>query len=168
VKSFKEYWKEKGSLISARRKARYRNDSDYRAKIREYQKAAYRKRRGDKPVRGVARILGDRVTVNKVVYITVPVGKDFRRVRAYSTSQVAKRLNITRPWLLKLEAQGVIPPPANYKDANRLYTEDELQAILETAREVAKMNEWVFNWKYSCFPERLKDKWGKLINGVKP
>lgn len=163
VKTFKEYWLEQGGKINEKRKKRYQDDEEYRKGVREQQKDAYRDKKQGRPQRGATRVFGDRNRPVRTRFLVIRG----QRIRVYSTTEVASKLNITRPWLLKLEKNGIIPAPSHF-NGMRLYTQDEVDALLDSMREVAKTEKWTssYRWANTNLPELIRERWKRLKNGV--
>jgi excisionase family DNA binding protein len=61
---------------------------------------------------------------------------DVKGTRYLSATEIAKRIGVSRQTLWRWRNQGKIPAGRRYRDRQILFTEDELQQILDFANRV--------------------------------
>lgn len=134
--SFKEWYDRNAPVLNARRKDRYRNDPDYRDKVRKWndesrQKKKDEERQGLPPdVRCVKDVHGNAYWVTDTLI-------DETKGIYYSGKALAKLLACTMTTLARWERSGVIAEPnCQTVRGDRMYTLAEMTAAKEAASKV--------------------------------
>ncbi len=112
--SFHNWYDENADEYNAQRRARYKKDKEYRARVQAYT----RRYRSENPRR--ARLDDGSVTI---------MNATGQMVRAFRTGGAASRLGVTSERIRNLEKQGYIPVAIMGDAKARLYTEKQITLV---------------------------------------
>lgn len=131
---FAKYYADNKDKILSRRRERYKEDPEYREKIKARAREAKRKllaKRREERAKNK-----DKITP---IWFQIQYGGKEIPVKMYTTGQVAKKLGRTTQTIRIWEKNGLIPE-ATYRTAahDRLYTELQLNLLIEAYRKAVK------------------------------
>ncbi len=145
--TYRRWYKENRTTLSQKRKARYQNDPEYRAKI-----IAAAKRRRDQ----------GQVESNRKFQRLVATASGNKRVDVFPIGTVATQLGCNAQMLRNWEKRGWIPP-SSFSDTQRLYTRAQiklmkkLQAFMEKHRRVKRAQN-----RFDKIRSEIDAQWGQL------
>lgn len=114
--SFRRYYEENRDEYNARRREKYQQDKETRAKARE---RAREYRAANAPV--------ERQLIREI---------NGRQVKVFSTGQVAQEMGRTPQMLRNWEKEGLIPE-STFPDKHRLYTKRQKSMIIDLGKVIA-------------------------------
>jgi DNA-binding transcriptional regulator YiaG len=114
----KQYWVEKRTTLLAKRKERYHNDPEYRAKVIATAKERYQRLRAQKPVvkRTVPKSVSD---ATRTLRPRAVMGAGGKLVMVQHMAELARRCMVSPETLKTWEQRGVIPPPTMLDEHGR-------------------------------------------------
>jgi hypothetical protein len=124
---FAKYYEENREAVLDKKKERYKNDPEYRNKIKEASKARRQALAEEKKRLGIPR----KKKGDSPLWFRIQVGNEEVPVRMYTVGQLAKRLGRKPQTIRVWESNGLIPE-AMYRNTakDRLYTELQIKLIL--------------------------------------
>lgn len=177
-----EYYEANRDDILSKRKQKYENDPDYRARMRARDQRNYwfRQRPKETVTKELPNIKFEDVSPKGHIELKVKNKEDARdgqtiRVPVYGTTELAKVLDRDPQTLRKWLQAGVIPEPATRGEdlpdghplkrgrSPRLYTEDEARTIFE-ARDLLALP--YGRIKDSLFAQSVRESLGDLVQGL--
>ena len=142
TKSYRKWYAKHREEFNAKRRARYRQDKEYRSKMLKTAKE-YREK-------------GAKYTAPEYTYRLV----GDKEVKVYRISATADRVGRSVFALRDWEAKGIIPPSA-FGDGHRVYTENQIKLMQSIAKVVDKYryNERRLRGELDRVVERVYDHW---------
>jgi len=163
---FAKYYAEHREKMLEKKKARYRDDPDYRARIQENSRARKRALAEEKKKLGI-----NKKKKEKPIWFRVQVGDEEVPVRMYTAGQLARRLGRKTQTVRVWEKRGIIPE-AIYRSTSkdRLYTELQVKLIInayDLAEEMYGTNAVSNRIGSTNFSENVWKVWKDYPLGIK-